>query len=83
VRQAFVEFAGESIRHSFWAGAYHPRQRELGTTHQASVRALAFKWIRIIWKCWQTRTPYDEARHLECLRKKRSPLPAFAGKSRR
>jgi transposase len=81
VRQSFVEYAGESIRHSFWAGAYYARQRERGKSHQAAVRALAFKWIRIIWKCWQTRTPYDEVVYLESLRKKRSPLLAFAATS--
>ena len=81
VRQAFVEYAGESIRHSFWAGAYYARQRERGKSHQAAVRALAYKWIRIIWKCWQTRTPYNEIVYLESLRKKQSPLLAFAATS--
>jgi len=38
------------------------------------VRSLAFKWIRIIWKCWQTNTPYDEAIYLACLKKRNSPL---------
>ena len=81
VRQAFVEYAGESIRHSFWAGAYYARQRERGKSHQAAVRALAYKWIRIIWKCWQTRTPYSEVVYLESLRRKQSPLLAFAATS--
>jgi hypothetical protein len=40
----------------------------------AAVRALAYKWIRIIWKCWQTRSPYNEVRYIENLRKKGSPL---------
>ena len=81
VRQSFVEYAGESVRHSFWAGAYYARQRERGKSHQAAVRSLAYKWIRILWKCWQTRTPYDEVIYLESLRKKRSPLLAFAATS--
>jgi transposase len=78
VRQALVEWAGESVRHSFWAGAYYEQQRARGKTHQVAVRALAFKWIRILWKCWQTRTPYDEILYLERLRKTASPLLAFA-----
>ena len=45
-----------------------------GKSHQAAVRALAFKWIRIIYKCWQTRTPYSAVRYLASLRKKGSPL---------
>jgi transposase len=81
VRQAFVEYAAESIQHSFWAKAYYAQQRARGARHQAAVRALAFKWIRIIWKCWQTRTPYDEVIYLESLRKQRSPLLAFAATS--
>lgn len=78
MRQAFHEYAGESIRHSFWARAYYDQQRSRGLKHQAAVRALAFKWIRILWKCWQTRTPYNEATYLDCLRKKGSSLLTFA-----
>jgi transposase len=78
LRQSFHEYAGESINHSFWARAYYMSQRARGKSHQAAVRALAFKWIRIIYKCWQTRTPYSEVRYLESLRKKGSPLLTFA-----
>ncbi len=35
---------------------------------------LAFKWIRILYRCWQTRTPYDELTYLEALRRRGSPL---------
>jgi len=75
-RQAFVEYAGESIRHSEWAQAFYVSQKAKGKSHQAAVRALAYKWIRSIWKCWQTREKYDEARYVECLRKKGSKLVA-------
>jgi transposase len=78
LRQSFVEYAGESVRHSFWAKAYYESQRVKGKSHQAAARALAYKWIRIIFQCWQTRTPYDEVRYLESLRKKNSPLLAYA-----
>lgn len=77
-RQSFIEYAGESIKHSFWARAYYSSQRAKGKSHQAAVRALAFKWIRIIWKCWQTNTLYNEVTYLESLRKKGSPLLSFA-----
>ncbi len=76
IRQAFVEYAGESVRHSEWAQAFYVSQKEKGKSHQAAVRALAYKWIRIIWKCWQTREKYDEARYVETLRKKGSKLVA-------
>ena len=78
LRQTFHEFAAESIQHSFWAKAYYSMQRAKGKEHHASVRALAFKWIRVIWKCWQTRTPYNEVVYLESLRKGGSPLLKFA-----
>jgi transposase len=81
LRQSFHEYAGESINHSFWAKAYYRSQRARGKSHQAAVRALAFKWIRIIYKCWQTRTPYSEVRYLESLRKKSAPLLAYAAKN--
>ena len=40
----------------------------------AAVRALAFKWIRILYRCWQTGTRYDESIYLNALRKRGSPL---------
>jgi transposase len=78
LRQSFHEFAGESVRHSFWARAYYEQQRGRGKDHQAATRALAYKWIRIIFRCWQTRTPYDEVKYLESLRRKGSPLLSYA-----
>lgn len=78
LRQSFHEYAGESVKHSFWARAYYAEQRGKGKSHQAAVRALAFKWIRIIYRCWQTRTEYNEVKYLEDLRKKGSPLLNYA-----
>ena len=74
LRQTFVEWAAESTRHSFWAGAYYQQQRDKGASHQAAVRALAFKWIRILFRCWQTRTPYNESVYLNALERRGSPL---------
>ncbi len=78
LRQTFHEYASESVRHSFWARAYYEQQRARGKSHQAAVRALAFKWVRIIYRCWMTRTAYDEVKYLESLRKKGSPLLNYA-----
>jgi transposase len=74
LRQTFVEWAAESIRHSFWAQVYYQQQRDKGKAHQAAVRALAFKWIRILYRCWQDRTPYDESVYLQALQRRRAPL---------
>jgi transposase len=74
LRQTFVEWAAESTRHSFWAQVYYQQQREKGKAHQAAVRALAFKWLRILYRCWQERTPYDEAIYLQALKRRNAPL---------
>ncbi|HEY7236941.1 MAG TPA: IS110 family transposase [Gemmatimonadaceae bacterium] len=74
VRQSVHEFAGQSIRYSAWARAFYAQQRARGKQHQAAVRALAFKWIRILWRCWRDRQRYDEARYVQALHVRRSPL---------
>jgi transposase len=74
LRQTFVEWAAESIRHSFWARGYYQQQRDKGKAHQAAVRALAFKWIRILYRCWQDRTLYDESVYLNALNNRGSSL---------
>ena len=38
------------------------------------MRALAFKWIRILFRCWQERTPYNEQIYLQALARRGSPL---------
>ena len=74
LRQTMVEWAAQTINKSFWAGAFYRQQRNKGSSHQAAVRALAFKWIRILYRCWQTRTPYDESKYLNALKQRGSPL---------
>jgi transposase len=77
VRQTFHEFARCSLGKSRWARAYYAMMRARGCRVQAAIRALAFKWIRIIFRCWKTREPYNEARYLQRLREKRSPILAY------
>ena len=74
LRQTFQEFAGCSILQSDWARASYDQLRKRGKSHQAALRALAFKWIRIIFRCWKTRTPYDETVYCNSLKLRRSPL---------
>lgn len=78
LRQTFVEWAAQTINKSYWAGLYYYQQRAKGGSHQAAVRALAFKWIRILYRCWVTRTPYDEAKYLKALQERGSPLLKIA-----
>ena len=74
LRQTFVEWATGSIRFSDWARAYYEQQRAKGASHQAAVRALAFKWIRILYRCWKDRQPYQEDVYLASLARRRLPL---------
>jgi transposase len=74
LRQTCVAWAAESLRHSCWARTYYQQQRDKGPSHQAAVRALAFKWIRILFRCWQDRTPYAESVYLNALQRRGSPL---------
>jgi transposase len=74
LRQTFHEFAACSKLKSGWARTFYQRQKDRGKSHPAAVRALAFKWIRILFRCWQDRTPYDEERYLRCLQQRHSPL---------
>ncbi|MGH8502720.1 MAG: IS110 family transposase, partial [Gammaproteobacteria bacterium] len=81
LRQTFVEWAGQTILHSFWAAGYYRRQRDKGCSHQAATRPLAFKWIRILYRCWQDRTPYDESVYLKALKQRGSPLLQYMANS--
>lgn len=76
LRQTFQEFAGCSIARSDWARAEYNQLRKRGKSHHAALRALAFKWIRIIFRCWKDKTPYDEATYCNALKLRRSPLAA-------
>lgn len=74
LRQTFVEWAGQTIPKCAWAKAYYLQQKRTGKRHQTILRGLAFKWIRILWKCWQDRQPYDDHRYCQALKTKHSPL---------
>jgi transposase len=46
-----------------WAQAYYDRKIQEGKSHASALRALGDRWLKILWKMWQTRTRYDEALH--------------------
>jgi hypothetical protein len=71
LHQCFIEYANESIRHSLWARAFYQKQKAAQKTHWVIIRALAYKWIRILFRCWQERIPL-----------RRNPLPQFTPKKR-
>jgi transposase len=79
LRQTFVEWVNQSRRFSPWALAFYQQQKSAGKTHQTAIRALAYKWGRILWRCWQDHTPYDEQKYLTALTRKKSPLIMLLG----
>jgi hypothetical protein len=74
LRQTFIEWVGQTIPRSFWASAFYTGCKARGMQHQAALRALAFKWLRILYRCWVGRVPYDEAHYLLALQKRQAPL---------
>lgn len=79
LRQTFHEFALHSLAKSAWAKAYYDMMRDRGLKHHAAVRSLAFKWIRILYRCWQLRTTYNEVHYFQHLYQRKSPLLKFMG----
>ena len=73
VRQSLIEWAGQTVVWCSWAKHYYQRMKAKGKKHHVILRALAFKWVRILWKCWKTNTPYNDALYLKSLEKRKSP----------
>jgi transposase len=67
LRQTFHEWATHTIGSSAWAKAYYEEQRAKGKPRHTVVRALAFKWIRILFRCWKDRKPYSEEVYRQAL----------------
>jgi transposase len=62
-RRAVTTFADNSRHESDWAAQVYADARARGLDHPHAVRVLARAWIRVIWRCWVDRTPYDASRH--------------------
>jgi len=61
-RKAITLYADNSRRASPWAERTYRDARARGCRHAHAVRILARAWLRVIWACWHTDTPYDPAR---------------------
>ena len=54
----------DSTRHWHpWAREVYLRARARGQDHPHAIRTLGRAWIRVLWRCWQDRVPYDPGRH--------------------
>ena len=58
-------WADLSRRACVWAEAYYQKKKADGMNHTAALRCLGQRWVKILWKMWQTGTPYNEALHLK------------------
>jgi len=63
LRRAITCWADNSRHASDWAQGIYQRARASGKKHPHAVRVLARAWLRVLWRCWQTGTVYDPARH--------------------
>jgi len=69
LRQTFHEWAAQSILQCDWAAAFYQVQREdKKKSHHAAVRSLAYKWIRIVFRCWKDRKPYNDSQYAGVLK---------------
>lgn len=76
LRQTFHELARTSLAFCVWAKCYYQMQLQRGKGRHAAFRALAFKWQRILWRCWQNHTPYDDTKYVESLKRDSNELYA-------
>jgi transposase len=63
LRQALTTFADNSRHASAWAAVVYARARARGCDHPHAIRILARAWVRVIWRCWQDRQPYEVSLH--------------------
>ena len=63
LRDACTTLADSSRHHHPWAHDVYQRARARGHDHPHAIRILGRAWLRIIWRIWQNRQPYDPTRH--------------------
>lgn len=64
LRNALNTLADATRHTNPWARSVYQRARDRGHEHPHAIRILARAWCRVIWTCWQRRTPYDPAKHV-------------------
>ena len=68
LRRAITCWADNSRHSSDWAASVYRAARARGCDHPHAVRILARAWLRVLWQCWRTKTPYDPSRHTAAVR---------------
>jgi len=70
LRQTFHEFADCARRFCPWSKARYRMLRDRGMKHHAALRKLARSWIRILFRVWKTRVPFDCDRYIANLKQR-------------
>lgn len=78
LKQTFQEFAQHAKTWCPWSKAFYQLQIRKGMGHQAAVRKLAYKWIRILYRIWKDKVPYDQSKYIQSLNRPNNPLKKFA-----
>jgi transposase len=63
LRDAVSVLADTSRKHNPWARKIYADAIARGKDHPHAIRILGRAWLRVIWRMWQDRAPYDPARH--------------------
>lgn len=62
-RDALAIFADNSRHASPWAATLYAGARRRGKRHPQAIRVLMRAWLRVMWACWHTNTPYQVNHH--------------------
>ncbi len=71
--QTWIEFAQSSTLDCDWAREFVAAKLKAGRSYYTAIRALAYKWIRILHACWENGTTYQESTYLAALQRTGSP----------
>jgi transposase len=63
MRHAIDWWMQVAIREDPWTATLYQSAREHGQGQYRALRGLGARWTRVLWRCWQDRTPYDATRH--------------------
>jgi transposase len=70
VHQSMIEFAKSSTGFCPWARLLYQDQLKKGKSKFAAIRMVAFKWVRILYRCWKDGVTYDETKYLRTLQRR-------------
>ena len=63
LRDAVSVLADSSRKHNPWAQKIYDDAIARGCDHPHAIRILGRAWLRVIWRLWHNRTPYNPNRH--------------------